>query len=61
MEGFANSGKLGTADLQPAERDPLEEEAWQRDITGVANALCPLMVLMFMRAGACEQSPFIPP
>ena len=59
MEGFANSGKRNKADLQPAERDPLEEEAWQRDIANVANALSPLMVFTFMWAGAYEQSPFM--
>ena len=65
MEEFASSGKRNKADHQPAEHDALEEEAWQRDIAGVANALGPTMVLMFMRAGAYgwtrgEIFPFIP-
>lgn len=61
MEGFANSGKRNKSDHKTAERDLLEEEAWQRDIANVANALSPLMVFTFMWAGAYEQSPFTPP
>ena len=44
------------ADHEPAERDPMEEEAWQRDICSLANAFCPTMVLMFMRAGTQIQA-----
>ena len=46
---------------EPAERDPMGEEAWHRDICNLANTLCPTMVLMFMRAGAQSKSPNTPP
>ena len=49
--------ELDEADHEPAERDPLEEEAWQREMSNVANTLCPPMVLMFMRAGAQQPDP----